>query len=82
MQDVILGAFKEIVKDEKAQQVLTSYSDQNDVTMSELGLTSLQIVEVCMSLDDALGLDIDMEELSECRSMAAFIAICQSRIAE
>jgi len=77
-----MAALSENLPDEKDQAVLKTRETGVDISLEDLDLTSLRAVEVCMHIEESLGIEIDLDEFEEIETLSALIAHCEKLVAD
>ena len=72
----VIAALKECLPGAKDQTVLASDQPAAQIPLSNLDLTSLRMVEVCMHLEESLGIDIDLEEFEGAKTIGDLVQLC------
>jgi acyl carrier protein len=78
---VIIDTFKNFLVAKTEQKLLDEVKAGQDVELDKLGLTSLNMVEISMELEEKFGLENDIEDFDSCKTMSDFIACCKTKIA-
>ncbi len=78
----IIEALVAALPDKADQKVLTAHQPGGDFSLSDLDLTSLRMVEICMQLEESLGIDIDLEEFEEAKTLQDLVKLCEGLRAE
>ncbi len=77
LEDTVLTALKENLPNEADQATLKARSDGQDIALKDLDLTSLNVVEICMHIEDTLGVEIDLDEFDQIETVSGLIAHCE-----
>lgn len=80
-QDNIIAVFKSVLTDSSAQRTLSAYHPNKGIPLEALGLTSLQMVEISMELEEKFGLDIDLEDFESIGTFSEFVEMCRANLA-
>jgi acyl carrier protein len=75
----VLAAFVACLSDKNDQAILNAYKPGDVLELSQFDLTSLRIVEICMHLEESIGIDIDLEDFEGANTLADFAALCARR---
>ena len=73
----VMGALLACLPDKPDQEFLLAQDPQSNFRFEELDMTSLRMVEVCMHLEQSLGLDIDLEEFEDAETFRDLVAVCK-----
>jgi acyl carrier protein len=73
----VMGALLACLPDKRDQEFLRAQDPQSNFRFEELDMTSLRMVEVCMHLEQSLGLDIDLEEFEDAETFRDLVNVCK-----
>ena len=76
IEDKVMAALKSSLTDKKDQAVLNGHQIGEPLLLTDIELTSLRMVEVCMHLEESLGIDIDLEDFQDAKSLSDIVALC------
>ena len=76
LEEQVVEALKSCLHGRKDQKILSARSPGDGLLLSELDLTSLRMVEVCMHLEQSLDIDIDLEDFEGAESVADLARFC------
>ena len=82
LEDTVMTALTENLPSEADQATLKARTSDQDVALKDLDLTSLNVVEICMHLEDTLGIEIDLDEFDKIESVSGLIAHCKELTAK
>lgn len=77
----VMGALLKHLPNEKDQAILKTRGPDVDIVLADLDLDSLRAVELCMQLEDTLGVEIDLDEFEQIESVSALVAHCEQLVA-
>ncbi len=77
LEDTVLTALADNLPNEADQAKLKARSEGQDIALKDLDLTSLNIVEISMQLEDELGVEIDLDEFDKIETVSGLIALCK-----
>lgn len=78
----VMSALLACLPDKSDQDFLSTQSPEGDFELEALDMTSLRMVEVCMQLEQSLGVDIDLDEFEEVHSFRDLVAMCKELLFE
>lgn len=78
VENEVIAALVAALPDKADQKILMAHEPGADFSLADLDLTSLRMVEICMQLEETLGIDIDLEEFEETKSLQELVALCDS----
>jgi len=77
LEDTVLTALTDNLTSEADQAKLKTLSADQDIALKDLDLTSLNMWELSMELEDELWVEIDRDEFDKIETVSGLIALCK-----
>lgn len=74
VREIVVSALLEVGEDVAPKEILAKLEAGADVSIAELGLESLDLMQVIMHIEEALDVELDVDDLSEQETLEALVA--------